>query len=388
MGTDLLSACVFCAGLLLGSDLPPPPGYHAEVGFSYATAARRYRIADGRDDVSDVTPKLVLVGLGFARPAAEGLGAGTPRKEWAIRVALGPSHDEQEQTPFAVSNTTATGTGRYENFAIVLRYPLGERDSLEAGWNRRSHKSTDLLDIGQERFFFTEERVLSAERVDVGLGLRHRWPGFEAALSALYVAPSASDTTAGVSQLTEGSIYGASLEARARRGRWSLGLSAERASGSIRAHEENQPAFVPRAFDATATVEAYRLGLGYAGGNTEAVLQATYDRSRLPFVAFAVLGTEVGAFESGYHPESRAKITLWDLTVRQRLSEGFRVKVMLRTSRGDETLSLTDPTGALPAQSLNIQRSGVFGAGLSHLLGGPEVTLAIGAEVALPVGGR
>src|SRR5215831_11631989 len=233
MGTDLVSACVFCAGLLLGAELPPPPGYHTEVGFSYATAARRYQIADGQDDVSDVTPKFVLVGLGFARPAADGLGAGTPQGEWRVRVALGPSHSEQDQTPFAVTNTTATGTGRYENFAIVLRYPLGARDAVEAAWNRRTHKSTDLLDIGQERFFLTEQRVLSAERIDLGLGWRHRWEGFEAALSGRMVRPSGSDTTAGLSQLSEGSIYGGALEARAKRGHWTLSASAERASGQI-----------------------------------------------------------------------------------------------------------------------------------------------------------
>ena len=65
---------------------------------------------------------------------------------------------------------------------------------------------------------------------------------------------------------------------------------------------------------------------------------------------------------------------------------GFRVKVLLRSSRGNETLALTDPTGALPARRLEIERSGVFGAGLSHLLGGPEVALGVGAEVALPIG--
>jgi hypothetical protein len=386
MGSDLVSACVFCAGLLLGLELPPPPGYHAEVGFSYATAARRYEIAPGREDLSDVTPKLVLVGLGGSREASGGLGAGTPASEWRIRVALGPSHDEQAQTPFSVANTTATGTGRYENFAIVLRHPLGSRDSLEAAWNRRTHKATDLINIGNERFFFTEERVLSAERVDIALGLRHRWVGFEAALSGRYVAPSASDTTARLSQLTEGAIYGGVLEARLREGRWTLAASAERASGSIAVHEENQPAFLAREFDGPTTLEAYRLGLGYAAKSTEVFFQATYDRSRLPFVAFAVLGTEISAFESGYHPESRAQVYLWDLTVRQTLAPGFRVKVLLRSSRGDETLTLTDPTGALPARRLDIQRSGVFGAGLSHLLGGPEVTLGVGAEIALPIG--
>jgi hypothetical protein len=386
MGSDLVSACVFCAGVLFGAELPPPAGYHAEVGFSYATAARRFRLSDGRDDVSDVTPKFVLVGLGFARAAAAGMGAGTPAAEWGIRAAFGPSHDEQSQDPFVVSNTGATGTGRYENFAITLRYPLSSRDSVEAAWNRRTHKATDLLDIGQERFFLTEQRVLSAERVDVGLGLRHRWEGFEAALSGRLVRPSGADTTAGLSQLSEGSIYGGAFEARAQRGRWTVSASAERAGGRIPVHEENKPAFVPRDTRETATLEAYRLGLGYAARGTEVFFQATYDRSRLPMVDFAVLGTEVAAFESGLHPDSLSRVYLLDLTFRQALAPGFRVKVLLRSSRGNETLTLTDPSGVLPPRVLDIQRSGVFGAGLSHLLGGPEVTLAVGAEIALPIG--
>ena len=387
MGSDLVSACVFCAGLLLGMELPPPAGYHAEVGFSYATAARRYVIGPGQDDISDVTPKFVLVGLGGARLPAPGLGAGTPEMEWSVRVALAPSHDEQEQTPFAVSNTTATGTGRYENFALLARYPLSARDSIEAAGNRRTHKATDELDIGHERFFLSEQRVLSAERVDVGLGWRHRWTGIEAAISARYIHPSGSNTTAATDRISEGPIWGAALEARARRGRWTFAVTAERASGSIGTHEESQPAFTPHDFNAPATLEAYRIGLGYEARNTEAFLEATYDRSRLPFLAFAVLGTEVSALEAGYHPDSRTRLYLWNLTVRQTLAPGFRIKVLLRSSRGDETVTLTDPAGVLPARSLDIQHSGVFGAGLSRLLGGPEVALAVGAEIALPFRG-
>jgi len=384
MGSDLVSACVFCAGLLLGMELPPPPGYHVEAGFSYATSGRRYAIGPGREDTSDVTPKFALVGIGSARFPAAGLGAGTPEAEWRVRVALGPSHDEQEQTPFAVTNTSATGTGRYENFAVLARYPLSARDSLELAWDRRTHKATDELGIGQERFILSEVRLLSAERVDVGLGWRHRWEGFEAALSALYVRPSGSNATGGAFHIAEGPIYGGTLEARARRGRWTLAASAERASGSIPVHEESLPSFAARNSDEPATLEAYRLGVGYTAGRTEIFFQATYDRSRLPFVAFAVLGTEVTAFEGGYHPESRARIYLWDLTARRTLVPGFRVKLLLRSSRGDETLTLTDPTGARPARRLDIQRSGLFGAGLSKVLGGPEVALGFGAEISLP----
>lgn len=386
MGNDLVSACIFCAGLLLGTHLEPTAGYQAEVGFAYATAARRYVTPDGRDDVSDVTPKFVFVDFGYARPPAAGLGAGTPEAEWRARVALGPSHDEQEQTPFAITNTNATGTGRFENFAILLRYPFSARDSIELGWSRRFHGATGEIDIGQERYLLSETRVLSAERIDVGIGWRHRWPGFEAALSGRWVRPNGSNATAGAFDITEGHIWGGAAEARARWKRWTLAASAEYSSGPLSVHEENQPSFAPREFDATASLEAYRLGVGYAVGKRDFFLQATYDRSRLPFVSLAVLGTEVEAFESGYHPESRVRVLIWDLTARHEFAPGFRFKLLLRNSRGSETLTLTDPTGVLRARQLDIRRSGVFGSALSSALGGPEVTLGFGAELSLPIG--
>jgi hypothetical protein len=385
MGNDLVSACVFCAGLLLGTPLEPTPGYHAEVGFAYATAARRYVTPDGRDDVSDATPKFVFVDFGYARPPAAGLGAGTPEAEWRASVALGPSHDEQEQTPFAITNTNATGTGRYENFAIVLRYPLSARDSIELGWSRRFHGATGEIDIGQERYFLTETRVLSAERIDVGIGWRHRWPGFEAAVSGRWVRPNGSNATAGAFDIAQGHVWGGAAEARARWKRWTLAGSAEYSSGPLSVHEENQPSFAPRDFDATARLESYRLGVGYAVGKRDFFLQATYDRSRLPFVSLAVLGTEVEALESGYHPDSRVRVLVWDLTARHEFAPGFRFKLLLRNSRGSETLTLTDPTGVLRARQLDIRRSGVFGSSLSSALGGPEVTLGFGAELSLPV---
>ncbi|HWZ84808.1 MAG TPA: hypothetical protein VN032_01320, partial [Thermoanaerobaculia bacterium] len=84
MGTDLVSACIFCAGWLLGMDLAPSNGLTGQMGFSYATMARRYDVTPERVDSSDVTPKFVLVGMGNAWPAAAGLGAGTPESEWRV----------------------------------------------------------------------------------------------------------------------------------------------------------------------------------------------------------------------------------------------------------------------------------------------------------------
>jgi len=385
MGNDLFSACVFCAGLLFGTNLPPPSGLHVEAGFSYATAARRYETPDGRNDESDVTPKFVFVGFGGARPAADGSGAGTPAAEWKVRVALGPSHDEQEQTPFALANTNATGTGRFENYAIVLRHPFSARDSLETAASRRYQSSTDRVDIGQERYVLSETRVLAAERVDVGIGWRHRWPGLEGALSVRYVRPNGSNAAAGAFHITEGHLWGGAAEARWRGGPWTVSASGEYASGSLSVHEESQPDFKGRDFGASARLEAYRLGTGFVIGKRDFFLQATYDRSRLPFVSVAVLGTEVSAFESGYHPDSMVRALLLDLTARHEFAPGFRFKLLLRTSFGDETLTLTDASGVLPTRQLDIKRSGVFGSGLSRTLGSPEATLGFGVEVSLPM---
>src|SRR5215471_13987257 len=97
---DLVSACIFCAGFLLGGEPAPRPGLSTEIGLSYATLSRQIPdSAPGLDDgdVSDATPKFLLIGLGNAHEAAAGLGAGTPAFEWRVRVAFGPSHDEQER---------------------------------------------------------------------------------------------------------------------------------------------------------------------------------------------------------------------------------------------------------------------------------------------------
>ena len=77
-------------------------------------------------------------------------------------------------------------------------------------------------------------------------------------------------------------------------------------------------------------------------------------------------------------------MVVWDLVARHEFAPGFRFKLFLRNSHGSETLSLTDPAGVLPAKQLDIQRSGVFGSGLSSVLGSPEVTLGFGVELSLP----
>jgi hypothetical protein len=50
---------------------------------------------------------------------------------------------------------------------------------------------------------------------------------------------------------------------------------------------------------------------------------------------------------------------------------------------GDETVDLTDATGRLPDRRLSVDRSGVFGKGLSKALGQPSVAIGLGADFKL-----
>lgn len=264
-----------------------------------------------------------------------------------------------------------------------MRWPLGARDSVELGATRRFHSATDLVNLGGENFTFDEERVISAERVDVGIGWRHRWMGIEAAAAVRAAVPSSSNATAGAFQISDGTLYGASAEGRAAFGRWTVSVSAERTSGTMSVHEESAPNFRARVFDADASFEAYRLGVGYTFGKRDAYLSATYDRGRLPFSSLGVLGLETVAFDGGFHPESRTRQVLVELSVRRAFGPAH-VRVFLREDFGTETLRLTDSTGARPPRQIDVKRTGTFGAGLSSVLGSPQIAFGFGVDFVIP----
>ena len=371
-------------------DLSPRLGLGAELGFSYATLARRYDVpSSDRVDASDVTPKFLLIGLGNARGARDGLGAGTPEFEWRLRVAFAPSHDEQRiREAEGVEPINTDGTGRYENFAVVLRLPVGVRDSVEITANRRNHSATDLINIGGENLEFTEERTLGAERIDLAAGWRHRWPGLEAEAAFRWTRPGGSNNTARVFHKASGALLGGELEVRWRKGGWTALAHGERMSGSLDVHRESFPVFQDRDASLDASLEAYRLGVGYSWPRTELMLTATYDRQHLPFVALAVLGTETVAFDSGWDPDSIVKQLFWDLAARYAVTPAIRARVGIRLAWGDETVRLTDSAGVLPERTLEVARRGVFGGGLSGPLRQPELALFIGADFSIGAPGR
>ena len=384
MGSDLVSACIFCAGMLLGLDLPPRNGLSGDMGFSYATLARRHDVTSGRVDSSDVTPKFVLIGMGNARPPSDGLGAGTPEFEWRARVAFGTSHDEQERKASEdLERVLATGTGRYENFAVLARIPMGARNSIEAAFNRRADSATDVVNIGESNHAFSEERSLSASRADVAIGWRHRWKGLEAEAAFRYAKPAGFNATAMSFQNASGGMPGGEAEVRWRGGPWTLMLQGELLDGSLNVHRESAPAFEDRDASLSASFAAVRLGAGYFWTDAELFLTATYERQKLPFVSLAVLGTETVAFDTGFDPNSINKELYLNLAFRYRIARAIALRISVALAWGDETVTLVDSAGALPPRQLDVARRGVFGGGVSGMVGSPETALFIGADFSI-----
>jgi hypothetical protein len=315
----------------------------------------------------DVTPKFLLVGLGEAWTAKDGLGAGTPAAEWRVRIAFAPSHDEQERKEQAeedIERILSKGTGRYENFTGVVRFSLGLANSLEIGGERRSHKATDLINIGGENQQFSEERSLTAERIDLTAGLRHRWKDWEAEAGVLWSKDAGFNATADSFHHATGKLWGWQAEARWAHGCWSALARGQRVSGHFDVHRESFPGFADRDTEEPGSLEQYQLGVGYAWPRIELLLTAAYDRERLPFVALAVLGTEVVAFDSGFNPDSLMKEYFYEATARYAINPSIRIRASVRLGYGSETVTLVDSAGVLANRTLDVKRRGIFGAGL------------------------
>jgi len=385
MGIDLVSACVFCAAFMLGTDLSTPPGLTADMGLSYATLSRKYEYIPGHDETSDVTPKFVVIGIGNAIAPSGDLGAGTPASEWRLRFAVGPSHDEAARRPNVnypdLVQVAAKGNGRYENFAALGRFRLGESDSVEAAVDRRSHKATDLVNIDLSDHSVSEERSLGAERLDGALGWRHRWNHFEAALAGRWARLTGFNATAGANMNNSGSIFGFDAEGRMHVQRWTAVLHFERLSGSAGLEEQYFPSFTQHNGSAPALLEAFRAGVGYSWPKTDLFVSATYDRQQLPWVSLAVLGSETVTMDDGFHPDSNNKEYLFDLSARHLFTPYLRIQASIWLGFGDDTVTLTDAVGGGRAPIVfDVKRRGDFGGGLSKALGSPETVLYVGAS--------
>jgi len=376
MTPDLLTACVFCGMSLLRTGLPASSGLFGEFAASYATLERRDDSGTVlENDASDVTPKFLLVGMGNAKAAEPGLGAGTPAREWFARLAIANSHDEQSQTFRIPDAIVATGTGRYENFEIGGRIPIGARDSVEAAVAQRVHKIVDLVNLGGSKFQFSEERDLFAQRVDLSLGWRHRFRDAEVAAAIRGVRPEGKYNTASVYRQGKEWMPGGQIEGRWRHGTLSLGASGEAIAADMSVHEERSPDFAHVSYTERATLSSASLFAEKTWGPTDLYFSIGADRSRLPFVAMAILGQETLYYDQGYRPVSRTKEVVWDLEARHRISPGVHLRAYVRVIQGNETVSLTDPGGTLAPVELSVRRGGHWPITQFTLGGGADFSI-------------
>ncbi len=367
--------------MLFGGGPPPRAGLGVDLGVSYATLSRRQDLIPGRFDTSDVTAKLAVVGIGQARLSPENLGAGTPEREWRIHLAVGPSHDEVLRKVSNEEPVTASGTGRYLGFAALGRLPIGPRDSVELGFERRDEDATDLFILGKRTFDGSRSGV--SRRLDLGGGWRHRWHGLEAAAGLRWGSLTGGNETGETLYRAHGGLLGGAAEVRLRVGRLGSFLRAERMSGSLNVRERSVSASVDRDRSRDAVLQTGSAGLSYSWPRTDLALSLSSDRQRLPFVSLAVLGTEASAFDRGLHPESDVREVFWNVVLRRSFTPALRALAQIRLGYGTETVTLSDPSGGSSPMILNIRRRGTFGAGLSGQLGSPAVVFYVGVEVAL-----
>jgi hypothetical protein len=384
VGIDLVSVCVFCATVMFGMALPPIPGFSAEIGGSYAVLQRKYDTPPDVPDYSDVTGKFVLIGVRQVWPAAEGLGAGTPAREWRIRLALAPAHDDQIQLPAGAPGlTTAAGTGRLENFAVLYRQPLDPADSIEAGWVQHKHASTDAVNLGGSRFTLSEQRDLSSQRQDFGLGWRHRFRGLEVAIAGRYTALQAGNRTQLYSGAYKGQIWGGDADVRWRKGPVTIQGEGVWMTGSIDVSDESVAgAFVPQASHPTTALKWADATIVYSWSKVDVLASYVYNANHLPFTTFAVLGAEVNALEAGFHADSRANISVFGLTARAQVATGVRIWVGTQLTTGSENLSLTDTAGILPSRTLRVSWQETKSP-TTNSLHGPGFVIAAGAEFSI-----
>lgn len=329
-----------------------------------------------------MTPKFVQVEAGDARPAAEGLGTGTPAFEWRARVALGPSHDDQNRRFRDETPVLTEGTGRYLDLGLVGRLPVGARDSVEAGFSRREHGVTDLSTLVPQASALLRRLELTARRTDAAVGWRHRWSGLEAAASVRWIQPAGRDENDELLYRSRGSLFGVAAEARWRLGRWTLSFAAERSEGRLDADEANAAAGVDRVIRGDALLQSLRPGVSYSGKRTELFGSVGFERQKLPFVSLAVLSAEGAALQAGRHLDSSVREVFWDVRVRRAFAESLSALVAVRLGYGIETVTISDGAGAILSE-LNLRRRGIFGGGLSGQLGSPELTFFLGANFAL-----
>ncbi len=332
------------------------------------------------DERSDVTIKSTSVGIRWAKLPENGLGAGTPASEIHLAFAFPNSHDEGTPGRGAADGVVATGGGRYENFLAFARLRIGPHDSFEFGGEQRRHKITDILQRDGAGGPILNLRDMIAEHIDLAAGWRHRWRDTEVSGSIREAFIQGRHTTDGGSIDARGKVFGGGLEVRRRAGPLEAAIFAESLSGDLPRDERRYSDSSAQHDSAPARFQTLGLSLFHDTRLVQIFFSARIERTRLPFSALAVLGSETAAFDAGYLPDVRTQQSVFDLILRRRVARGIWPRFFFRFYRGSDTVRLTDPSGALPDLRFDVRRGHEFPpTGTSP--SAPEYVIGVGVEV-------
>ena len=372
MGNDLIAACVYCGALLFGPDVPPVFGFTGELAGAYGVYQRQILENGEETSRSDVTGKFPLLGFGWSKAAPEGLGAGTPASEARVRFAFGVSHDQATEAEGTPGRLEVSGSGRFENWELFGRGAIGRHGSVEGGMAQRRHIVTDVVTLDGP-FGEALTRYLVAGRQDFVLGWRQRFPDAEIGVRGEYAVLQGKLNNVGGALLTRGGIPGVGLDAAIHLGNWRLSAGGEYLSGTVERLDQYGPDFEQQSGNDPASF--YGAGLRGSGrfGIVVVDLGFFWERAKLPWVSFAVLGIEQRLFEAGFRPSSDSTNKGLDLRVRVKVATGIYVQLFTRRGQASETVTFTDALDSRPPVTLAVRSPArqqyMYGLGVTFSLG-------------------
>lgn len=372
MGNDLIAACVYCGALLFGPEAPPVFGFTGELTGAYGTY-QRVNVVDGADaGKSDVTGKFPLIGFGWSKGPRDGLGAGTPAWEASLAFAFGVSHDQATEPAETPERLEASGQGRFENWALVLRGAIGQLGSLEGAMVQHRHVITDEVTLGGP-FGEVLPRYLIAGRQDFAGGWRQRFSNAEVGVRAEYTVLQGKFNTAGVALLSRGGIPGVGLDGAIVLGNWRLSAGGEYLSGNVARLDQYGPDFAQQSGNDPASL--YGAGLRGCGrfGIVVVDVGLFWERARVPWVSLAVFGVEQRLLESGFRPSSDSTNRGLDVRIHIKVAPGVYVQIITRRGQSSETVTFTHALDSRPTDTLAVRSPArqqyAYGLGLNFSIG-------------------
>jgi hypothetical protein len=352
------SLCLLCVQLARG---PASDGVRAAGAFEYHTLQRAPK---DRPGAGDSTPHGVWLDIAWSR-RSESLGAAAAPLEIAAELAEAASHNEnQAAASNGLPRSTASGNGRFEPLSLVVRLPLGDRQSVELGIERPFSKTQDFLVFGEERYFGAETRTISADTRTASLGYRRRWQGAEAAVFVERSQPSYASGTGNAFTAGEGRLWGAGLEAAVALGRVRAALAAGGSSGTVAVREKLAPAFQQRRFDEPFSRRFARAQISAPLGRWTATATAAAVHIATPFWdSQAPLNAETAYHDRGLDFRSRSTEVFLSAAASWRWRPSLSLQAFALRRYGNESVEFRATPVAEGSAYIPVRREG-WAAGL------------------------